>query len=169
MSNFFKDRDERGAPLEILIANDFHARGIPVGFNPASGTEDPTREDYDLYTGLPGAATFWEVKMDWMSGLTGRTFIEEKTLRNTKASKMIVGRLMLDVFDVQRLREMFDERLQTPVYDERKSIWLMTRYKHVIGGDQADNMGMLLDWRDVKANSRPLWAVTKELKQNAHV
>ena len=49
--------------------------------------------------------------MDWASGLTGRVFIEEKTLRNTRAHKFIIGRLLLDVFDTERLRQMYDEKL----------------------------------------------------------
>jgi hypothetical protein len=71
----------------------------PAGYNPASGTEDPRREDYDLYAGPQGQETFFEAKMDWQSGITGRVFVEEKTLRNTKADKVIIGRLLLDVFE----------------------------------------------------------------------
>src|SRR5438876_118847 len=87
-TTFFQDRDQRGKPLELLVADYFHNKQIPFGFNPFSETADPRREDFDLYTGQPEEAILWEVKMDWASALTGNIFVEEKTLRNTQAHKM---------------------------------------------------------------------------------
>lgn len=165
MSNFFKDRDERGAPLEILIAQHFHNLGIPVGFNPYSGTEDPRREQYDIYAGRPDAETFLEIKMDWASGISGNIFVEQKTLKNTLAQKMVFGRLIIDVFDTDKLRQMYGEKLAQPIFNERKGEWQMDKYRKIIGGEQANNRGMLLSWRDCKDNSQTLWLLTKQLKQ----
>ena len=159
MNKFLFDRNQKGTPLELLIADYWHSIGIPFGFNPYSGTDDPRREDYDLYLGQPEAATLFEAKMDWGSGITGNIFVEEKALANTKASKIVYGRLLIDVFDRTRLVEMYNARCQG-----------MHVYKHVItGGDQAHNPGMLLNWKDCKANSQPLWAVTKQLRQRHEV
>ncbi len=136
---------------------------MPVGYNPHTGTDDPRREDYDLYAGPQGTETFFEVKMDWMSGLTGRTFIEEKTLRNTKAGKMIVGRLLLDVFEMERLKALYNAKNRVQRGDG--SFAEQYVHRHVAGGDQPGNMGMLLDWRTAKAESQPFWLATRELTQ----
>jgi hypothetical protein len=101
--------------------------------------------------------------MDWLSGITGNTFIEEKTLRNTKAHKMIVGRLLLDSFDMAHLREQYNAKNRVSRGDG--TFAEQYRYKHLCGGDQADNRGMLLDWRTVKAESQPFWLTTRELMQ----
>jgi hypothetical protein len=90
--------------------------------------------------------------MDWQSGITGRVFIEEKTLRNTKASKIVTGRLLLDVFDVERLKVLYNAKDRTPRRDG--TFAEQYRFKHLVGGDQADNRGMLLDWRVCKENSQ---------------
>lgn len=129
----------------------------------ASGTDDPRREDYDLYAGPEGQETFIEAKMDWQSGITGRVFIEEKTLRNTKASKMIVGRLIIDVFDVDHLRELYNAKNRVARGDG--TFAEQYTFKHVSDGDQAGNMGMLLDWKVCKEHSTPFWRVAKELTQ----
>lgn len=92
--------------------------------------------------------------MDWGSALSGNIFVEQKTLNNTKASKMAFGRLFIDVFDTDKLRDMYQAR--------NAKLYV---YKHVIGGDQADNRGMLLDWRASKENSQPFWLLTKQLTQ----
>jgi len=137
---------------------------LPVGYNPASGTDDPTREDYDLYVGEPNNNPLLvETKMDWQSGITGRTFVEEKTLRNTKAHKVIIGRLLLDVFDTKTLIALYDAKSKTRRYDG--SSFDQYVYKHVSGGDQANNMGMLLDWKACKEHSTPFWRVAKNLRQ----
>jgi hypothetical protein len=101
--------------------------------------------------------------MDWASGITGRVFIEEKTLRNTKAHKVVIGRLVLDVFDTEHLIKMYDERLTEHLWDGKQ--WQTDKYRKVIGGDQANNKGMLLDWKVCKENSTPFWVVAKELTQ----
>ncbi len=92
--------------------------------------------------------------MDWASAVTGNIFVEGKTLNNTKASKMAFGRLFIDVFDTDKLRDMYMAR-NGKLY----------AYKHIIGGDQANNRGMLLDWRTCKENSQPLWIAVKQLMQ----
>jgi hypothetical protein len=130
LNNFYSDRDQRGAPLEELIGSYFHSRNIPFGFNPFTGTEDPRREDYDLYTGHPDEPLLWEVKMDWQSGLTGNVFVEEKSLFNSRAQKMAVGRLFIDVFDIDHLRGMYKAKAGK-----------LDLYRHVIGGDQSGNHG----------------------------
>lgn len=164
MSDFFSDRDLRGKPLELLAADHFHQKGIPFGFNHFFETEDPRREDFDIYTGQPeDNPLLWEFKMDWMSAITGNVFIEEKTLRNTKAHKMAIGRLFIDVFDTQRLIELYSLKNRIPRGDGTFSEQYV--YKHLIGGDQANNRGMLLDWKTIKANSTPFWVVSKQLKQ----
>jgi hypothetical protein len=119
-----------------------------------------------VYVGKPeDNPLLLEAKMDWASGLTGRVFIEEKTLRNTKAHKFVIGRLLLDVFDTERLRQMYDEKLPQHVWDDRKGAWQTDKYRKVIGGDQANNKGMLLDWKAAKENSQPFWLVAKQLTQ----
>jgi hypothetical protein len=163
-NKFLFDRDQRGAPLEILIASHLHNLGLPVGYNPASGTDDPSREDYDLYVGQPdNSPLLVETKMDWQSGITGRIFVEEKTLRNTKASKFIVGRLLLDVFDTKTLIALYDAKDRIRNLDG--GYFEQYVYKHTTGGDQANNMGMLLDWKVCKEHSTPFWRVAKELTQ----
>ena len=68
-NKFTFDRDQRGQPLEILVASHLHNLGLPIGYNPASGTDDPSREDYDLYVGQPdNNPLLLETKMDWQSG-----------------------------------------------------------------------------------------------------
>ena len=156
MNKFDFDNQQKGSPLELLIADDLHFHQIPFGFNPFTGTEDPRRQDYDLYTGQPDEATLFELKMDWQSGITGNIFVEEKALYNSKADKFVYGRLFLDVFDRQRLIEMYQAREQG-----------MHVYKRVTGGDQAHNSGMILNWRAVKENSIPYWAMRKQLTQHA--
>jgi len=92
--------------------------------------------------------------MDWTSAISGNIFVEEKTLNNTKAQKMAFGRLFIDVFDTDTLRQLYGAR-NGGVY----------AYKHVSGGDQADNRGMLLDWRACRQYSQPFWQFVKQLKQ----
>jgi len=57
-TKFLYDRDQRGTPLELAIADSLHYHNIPFGFNAHSGTKDPRREDYDIYTGQPAAKPF---------------------------------------------------------------------------------------------------------------
>ena len=163
MSDFFADRDLRGKPLELLAADHFHKLQVPFGFNPYSETQDPRREDFDLYTGQPQDPLLWEFKMDWLSAITGNVFIEEKTLRNTKADKMAIGRLYIDVFETAKLKELFNakNRIRRPdgTYSEQFV------HKHLVGGDQVTNMGMLLDWKTCKEHSKPFWLVSRELTQ----
>jgi hypothetical protein len=92
-----------------------------------------------------------ETKMDWQSGITGRIFVEEKTLRNTKAHKVIIGRLILDTFDTKTLIALYDAREKIKRLDG--SYFEQYVYKHVNGGDQPDNKGMLLDWKVCKEHS----------------
>jgi hypothetical protein len=163
MSDFFADRDLRGKPLELLAADHFHNLNIPFGFNPHSETDNPHREDFDLYTGQPEDPLLWEFKMDWLSAITGNVFVEEKTLRNTKAHKVAIGRLFIDVFDTAKLIELYNAKNRTRRPDGSFSETYL--YKHLVGGDQANNRGMLLDWKTVKENSTPFWVVSKSLKQ----
>ena len=88
-----------------------------------------------------------------MSALTGNIFVEEKTLQNTKADKMVFARLFLNVFDTERLKAMYAE--------QGHGIY---RYKHVVGGDQANNRGMLLRGDDIKTNSEPWYSFKNRLK-----
>jgi hypothetical protein len=92
--------------------------------------------------------------MDWMSAFTKNIFIEEKTLHNTKAQKMAIGLLYVHTFDVEKLRELYEAR--------KAGIYL---YKHVVGGDQADNRGMLLPREITKTEGQPFWLATRELTQ----
>jgi hypothetical protein len=163
MSDFFADRDLRGKPLELLAADHFHKLNIPFGFNPHSETDNPHREDFDLYTGQPEAPLLWEFKMDWLSAITGNVFVEEKALRNTLAHKIAVARLFIDVFDADRLRQLYEAKNRVRRADGGFSEQYL--YKHLVGGDQANNIGMLLDWKTVKANSEPFWLVSKQLRE----
>ena len=104
-----------------------------------------------------------EVKMDWASGITGRTFIEEKSLRNTKAHKFVIGRLILDVFDTKTLLALYDAK--STIRNIDGSSFQQYVFKHVSGGDQPGNTGMLLDWKACKEHSTPFWRVAKELTQ----
>ncbi len=162
-AKFLYDRDVRGHLLEELLVNHFDQRGYPVGYNPYSGTEDPRREDYDFYVGAHGQEVLFEAKMDFQSAFTSNVFIEEKTLRNTKAHKMVIGRLILDTFDIPHLIELYNAKNRTRRPDGTFAEQYV--HKHLCGGDQANNRGMLLDWKTCKENSRPLWLETRELKQ----
>jgi hypothetical protein len=88
-----------------------------------------------------------------MSALTGNIFVEEKTLANTKADKIVYARLFLNVFETERLKAMYTTQARG-----------MYQYKHVTGGDQADNRGMLLRFDDIKANSEPWYSFRNRLK-----
>ena len=99
--------------------------------------------------------------MDWQSGITGRVFVEEKTLRNTKASKVVIGRLVLDTFDTKSLIALYDAKSRIRNLDG--SSFEQYVFKHVSGGDQQGNMGMLLDWKACKEHSTQFWRVAKEL------
>ena len=90
--------------------------------------------------------------MDWMSGLTGNLFVERKALYNTKADKILYGRIFLTVFETERLRAMYEAQSNG-----------MYMYRHVIGGDQANNRGMLLKFDDLKGTSQPWYAVRNKL------
>jgi hypothetical protein len=76
---------------------------------------------------------------------------------------MIVGRLLLDVFDVEHLRTLYNAKTRIARGDG--SFAEQYLYKHVTGGDQANNMGMLLDWRACKENSTPFWVAAKQVMQ----
>jgi hypothetical protein len=78
-----------------------------LALTPNTGTEDLRREDYDLYIGQLGAETLFAVKMHWMGAFTRNIFIEEKTLRNTKAQKMAIGLLYVHTFDVDQRRDSY--------------------------------------------------------------
>jgi hypothetical protein len=69
---------------------------------------------------------------------------------------MAFGRLFIDVFDTDRLRAMYNAKAH--------EIYL---HKHVVGGDQADNRGMLLPYQAIRDNSQPLWRATRELTKAA--
>ena len=101
--------------------------------------------------------------MDWGSAFSGNIFVEEKALKNSRAHKFVYGRLFLDVFDRQHLLEMYHAKQRTRRPDG--SYMETDLYRHLTGGDQANNRGMLLTWKDVKDNSIPFWVVTKQLKQ----
>ena len=101
--------------------------------------------------------------MDWGSAFTGNIFVEEKSIKNSQAHKFVYGRLFLDVFDRQRLLEMYHAKQRTRRADG--SFMETDLYRHLTGGDQASNRGMLLDWKTVKANSQPFWVLSKQLTQ----
>jgi hypothetical protein len=162
-AQFLYDRDVRGHLLEELLVNQLYQLQIPVGYNPYSNSNDPRREDYDFYAGPQGSEMFFEAKMDFQSAFTGRIFVEEKAIRNSKAHKFVYGRLFLDVFDRQHLLEMYHAKQRTRRADG--SYMERDLYRHLTGGDQVSNRGMLLDWKTVKANSQPFWLVIKQLKQ----
>lgn len=154
-NKFLFDRDQRGAPLELAIAASLHYRNIPFGFNPYTGTEDPRREDYDFYTGQPGTETFWAAKMDWMSCFTKNLFIEERTLRNTKADKFAIGLLYVHTFDTKELPDLYNVKQKVRCTDGTFAEQYL--YKHVAGGDQAANMGTLLPREVAKTVGQPFW------------
>ena len=162
-NKFLFDRDQRGAPLELAIADSLHYRNIPFGFNPYTGTEDPRREDYDFYIGQPGAEAFWEAKMDWVSAFSKNLFIEEKTLRNTKADKFAIGLLYVHTFDTKELVDLYNAKQKVRRADGTFAEQYL--YKHVAGGDQAGNMGMLLPREVTKTVGQPFWKATRELTQ----
>lgn len=145
----------------MLIADYFYNRQIPFGFNPATGTDDPTREDYDIYAGPQGKETFFEVKMDFLSAITSNYFLEGKTLRNTKADKFIIARPWITVFDTERLREFYNAKNR--VHREDGSFAEQYQYRHVVGGDQADNEGVIVPCKEANQFGKPLWEATKEL------
>ena len=101
--------------------------------------------------------------MDWGSAFSGNIFVEEKALINSQAHKFVYGRLYLDVFDRQHLLEMYHAKQRTRRPDGTFSE--SYKYKHLVGGDQATNMGMLLDWKACKENSQPFWLLSKSLTQ----
>lgn len=145
------------------MADYFHNRQIPFGFNPASETEDRRREDFDLYTGSPENPLLWELKMDWLAGITGNYFFERKSIFNTKAQKFLVARPWITVFDTEQVRAFYEAKLANPTWDEGRSQWQKYLYKHVSGGDQADNEGVLVPCREADGFGRRLWDVARFL------
>jgi hypothetical protein len=99
--------------------------------------------------------------MDWMSAFTKNIFIEEKTLRNTQAHKFAIGLLYIHTFDTAQLRELYNAKQRVRRQDGTFSEQYL--YKHVVGGDQADNVGMLLPREITKTIGQPFWMVVREL------
>lgn len=163
MSKFTHDNLEKGQPLELLVADFLNYRQIPFGFNPYTGTDDPRREDYDIYAGPKNAETFYEVKMDWLAALSGNFFFEKKAIYNTKADKFIVARPWITVFDTQRIREFFEAKNRVRRLDGTYSEQPL--YKHVQGGDQAGNEGVLVPCKEANQFGKPLWEAVRELTQ----
>ncbi|MGE5646414.1 MAG: hypothetical protein ACM336_11545 [Acidobacteriota bacterium] len=115
-----------------MIVQNLYSQGFPVGYNPFTGTEDPRREDFDIYVGQPeDNPLLLEVKMDWGSAFSGNIFVEEKALKNSKAHKFVYGRLFLDVFDRQNLLEMDHAKQRTRRADG--SFMETDLYRHLNG------------------------------------
>lgn len=163
MSKFDHDNLAKGQPLENLVADYFHNRGIPFGFNPYTGTDDPRRADFDLYTGQPEDATLWEAKMDWLSGITGNYFIEGKSLENTKAQKFIIARPWITVFHTDQLRALYNAKNR--VRRDDGTFAEQYHYKHVQGGDQASNEGVIVPCKEANQFGKPLWEAVKTLTE----
>ena len=101
--------------------------------------------------------------MDWMSAFTKNIFIEEKTLRNTKAEKFAIGLLYVHTFDTAKLLELYNSMQRVRRADGTFAEQYV--YKHVAGGDQAGNMGILLPREITKTIGQPFWLATKQLTQ----
>ena len=101
--------------------------------------------------------------MDWLSAFTKNIFLEEKTLRNTKADKFAIGLLYIHTFDTKQLIELYDAKQRVRRADGTFSEQYL--YKHAAGGDQAGNMGMLLPREVTKTIGQPFWLAIKNLTQ----
>lgn len=99
--------------------------------------------------------------MDWMAGITGNLFLEGKTLRNTKAQKFIIARPWITVFDTAQLRAFYDAKNRLRRDDG--TFAEQYHYKHVQGGDQANNEGVIVPCREANQFGKPLWEVGREL------
>jgi hypothetical protein len=101
--------------------------------------------------------------MDWVSAFSKNLFIEEKTLRNTKADKFAIGLLYIHTFDTKELIDLYNAKQKVRRADGTFAEQYL--YKHVAGGDQAGNIGMLLPREITKTIGQPFWLATKQLTQ----
>ena len=108
---------------------------------------------------------FWEAKMDWMAGITGNYFIEGKSLRDTKADKFIIARPWITVFDTAQLIALYNAKNRVRRSDG--SMGEQYHYKHVSGGDQEQNEGVLVPCKEANQFGQPIWDAVRTLTKAA--
>jgi hypothetical protein len=99
-----------------------------------------------------------------MAGLTGNYFFERRALYNTKADKFIVARPWITVFDTKQVRDFFEAKNRVARGDG--TFAEQYYFKHVIGGDQATNEGVLVSCKEADQFGRRIWEVAKELTRS---
>jgi hypothetical protein len=156
--NFYRDR-AANTPVELFFIEILRHDGIPSFQNPTPdpdlAEDDDTkqallegRQAYDVGIGFP--EDVWQltdVKVDWETQRTGNIFVEYNALLHTRSQTFVYFILRPDgiyisCLPVQKLWEAYHLKDELPRGDG--TFYEQYRYKHVHGGDQADNQGILL-------------------------
>jgi hypothetical protein len=163
MSHFYRDRDERGNPAELILLELCRLRHISASLNPAPEEDLAGRRAYDLLI----ADVPVDVKADWMSWQTGRICVEAASLRHTSASHFIYALptpsgLYFHSFLVRDLIGLYNAKATVARQDG--SFFERYTYDHKCVGDQRDNDAVLLP-RDITENiGEPFWKWAKNVE-----
>jgi hypothetical protein len=164
--SFFSDRDLRGRPAEFLLVEYFNARGIPAHVNDAPEEDRAGRASHDIVVAGEG----WDVKTDWIAGVTKRIFVERSSLEHTQSYRFayfIPNPYGFDIriFTTKQLMELYNEPAEVNRGDG--TTFQLFKYKHGVAGDQAGNEGVFIPMDVVKQVAQAPWQVLQELRQAA--
>lgn len=181
MSKFHQDK-EANTPAEHLFVELLRHAGIPAFINltpdPDSAPDEETRQAwyqgrqaYDVGIGFPELPFgYVDVKCDWEAQHSGNIFVEGKSLLHTSSETFAYfvirpDGIFINCLPVLSLKQAFvaEENVN------RGDGTFMTRkkYRHVTGGDQADNLGILLPSQDALRLGKPFGEWVKSIKQPA--
>jgi hypothetical protein len=156
--NFRQTHDNLGKPFEYFVADYFRSQGLEenkdFGFNPASGTDDPKRADYDLWL----HSFLLECQMDYYSKKSKRFAIERKKLETSKADYWIQGFYWAGKAYALALEDY-----------EMKILFSRYAYTYRRMGQWEDTYGVLVPLTELKFIGQPLASFTKQLTQQYEV
>jgi hypothetical protein len=162
MSDFYRTRDERGAPVEYIVAELCRLRKMSFELNPAPEEDYAGRAAYDIEI----EGVLCDIKSDWLSGATRNIAVELASLEHTSSLAFIYALpypsgLYFHVFPVATLKELYNERVGLPMEFQP---W---RFPHKIVGDQSTNYAVLLPRDITKTVGLPFWEWAQNIKQQA--
>lgn len=159
---FFRDRDYIGTPFEERVLRILKDWKLPCGTNPYSKTEDPRRQDYDIWVYSPDSLLL-ECKLDVASQRTGNFCVELHSLEVSRASHFIYGFptktcLYIHAFERRELERLVNKNIlrfggRQYVYPRRQT------------GDQPDNISSLIPVSVTHKVGQPFGRLLETLKQ----
>lgn len=160
MSDFYKTLNERGQPVEYIVAELCKLRKLSFELNPSPKSDYEGLASYDI--NIEGVLC--DIKADWMSWVTRNIAVELASLEHTSSYAFIYALPMpsgihFHCFPVQTLKDLYEARISLPSGMEQ---W---QYPHKIIGDQANNVAVILPRDITKTVGLPFWLWSKQLSE----